>query len=183
MLTEKEIRTYFNIDGDIHINKNDVIYVNGDADMIKYNDRIPFQFDEVTTEFSCSDRGLTSLVGSPSKVGTGFFCYGNKLTDLVGGPVTVGDNYSCFNNPLVSFKGAPDSVGGVFYASYSDNLPMLSLLKYNKIHIRVANVNVVTLAPISVILNEYVGKRPLRQAIIQCQKALIDAGYKENARL
>jgi len=31
------------------------------------------------------------------------------------------------------------------------------------------------------ILRKYIGKKPVRQAIIQCQRELIDAGYKDNA--
>jgi len=33
------------------------------------------------------------------------------------------------------------------------------------------------------IIKKYSGQKPLRQAIIQCQRELIDAGFEGNARL
>jgi hypothetical protein len=45
-----------------------------------------------------SDRGLTSLNGSPENVRRNFICIFNRLISLEGGPKEVGGNYVCWGN-------------------------------------------------------------------------------------
>ena len=47
-------------------------------------------------DFFCSDNPLTSLEGSPEKVGGNFFCSDNQLTSLEGSPEKIGVNRSKF---------------------------------------------------------------------------------------
>ena len=84
---------------------------------------IPFQFGEVTGEFSCSMNRLTSLKGSPRKVGGSFYCTRNDITSLEGGPEWVDESYFCdANEDLYSLKGAPKHVGVFFRSSrYTDD--------------------------------------------------------------
>jgi hypothetical protein len=72
------------------------------------------QIEYLSGDFLCSNNRLTSLEGSPSKVGGNFYCDKNSLTSLKGAPSEV-DNFSCSNNNLTSLKGAPSKVGGNFY--------------------------------------------------------------------
>jgi len=174
-----DIYDYCEIDGN-YVVENKVINVFGSVsfltDGVKLS-KIPFRFGRVSEDFTCSNLGLTSLDYCPEFVGAEFHCDLNKITSLEGGPLTVGDNYHCYDNRLLtSLEGAPDIVKGCFYIDWNPKLPMLSLLKYNEVTIYENKI-------VRSIIHEYAGKKPLRQAIIQCQRALIDAGFRDNARL
>ena len=116
-----------------------------DAEMVKdgkfIEGKIP---DVVTSEFTCSDLGLTTLEGGPFKVNGDYYCNNNKLTDLKGSPSTsryfICDNnalttlegspietkfgFHCKNNKLTSLKGGPKIVGLQLYV---DNNELTSL--------------------------------------------------------
>jgi len=180
MITEESIRKLFCIWGDItinNINGSQIVDVDGTVEPYSTSfhiEKLPFKFGKVES-FIFSDIGLTTLIGSPHTADV-FNVSKNKLSTLEGGPKTVGTYYSCNDNPLVNLKGAPDSVGVEFRVSWSENLPLLSILKYDLVFVRGK-------IAVNAIMQKYAGKKPLRQVIIQCQKELIDAGYKGNARL
>jgi len=138
--------------------------------------QIPFQFGRVDGSFSCNNMDLTPLFGCPHTVLRGFYCFENKLTSLVGSPRTVGGDFNCHTNPFTTLAGMPDTVRGIFYLDLIPDLPMLSLLKYRTIF-------VYEHFDLTDIISKYAGKKPLRQAIIQCQKELIDNGFAGNASL
>lgn len=71
-------------------------------------------FGEVKGNFYCHNNSLTSLVGSPQKVGGAFICRHNKLTSLVGAPQEVKGDFICRNNKIKSLVGSPHKVGGAF---------------------------------------------------------------------
>jgi hypothetical protein len=74
------------------------------------------KFGEVYGDFMIGDLGLTSLEGSPEKVGGSFTIHSNsKLTSLKGGPLEVGRNFSCMESDLFSLEGSPLKVGNDFY--------------------------------------------------------------------
>jgi hypothetical protein len=74
------------------------------------------KFGEVYGDFLIGDLGLTSLEGSPEKVGRSFSIHSNsKLTSLKGGPLEVGGNFACMESDLSSLEGSPLKVGGDFY--------------------------------------------------------------------
>jgi len=203
MITEQDVRRNFTITGSFNI-KNDIIDVEGTVMLGTTTIRlvreiipeILLPFGNVTGDFICQGVDLTSLVNSPKKVGGSFFCNSNKLVTLKGAPESVGDGFYCDGNKLTTLEGSPIKVGGyfncvvnrlktlkgcpksvgTFYCDWSKKLPLLSLIKYNKILI---NKNEV----VEQIMKQYAGKKPLRQAIIQCQRELIDAGFPDNARL
>ena len=70
--------------------------------------------------FGCSNNQLTTLEGAPQKVGGDFYCYNNKLTTLEGAPKEVDGDFSCGYNVLTSLEGAPQEVGGNFYCSFNN---------------------------------------------------------------
>ena len=89
-----------------------------DGDMVKDGIlNFPVKIKEVTGDFVCIDKRLTSLKGAPEKVGGDFSCYDNKLTNLEGAPKEVGRNFYCFGNQLTNLEGAPKEVGRNFYCS------------------------------------------------------------------
>jgi len=139
--------------------------------------KLPIKFSKVTGSFFVNDQKIVTLVGSPETVGKTFGCSHNLITSLVGGPIEVGKNYYCDSNPhLVSLDGCPNTVGERFYCDWNENLPLLKLVRYTGVTIYYND-------EVNDILYKYVGKKPLRQAIIQCQRELIDNGFEGNAKL
>jgi hypothetical protein len=140
---------------------------------------LPVQFGKVDGLFSVNSMPqLDSLVNCPEWVGGGFYCDATGITSLVGGPRCVQGGYSCTENNLVTLEGAPETVGGLFELDWAFGLPLLRLLQYGRIHLE-GN------AKVCGIIQKYASldKTTLRQRTLQCQKALIDAGFAENARL
>ena len=74
----------------------------------------------VSGDFTCTHNKLTSLRGSPSRVGGSFDCDGNDLTSLEGAPTEVGGSFYCSVNKLTSLQGSPVSVGGHFFCQYNE---------------------------------------------------------------
>jgi len=137
--------------------------------------RLAGNLPERVFDFGCGYVGLTSLEGCPKHVERDFTCASNKLESLVGGPEFVGGKYDCTYNPLTTLDGIANTIEGILLLSWSENLPMLKILKYNfRISGNFAVQN---------LMKKYIDQRPLRQAIIQCQKELIDAGFVGNAHL
>jgi len=76
---------------------------------------IPLKFGTVTRDFDCYNIKLTSLEGSPKKVGGDFDCHNNQLTSLVGCPEVIGGNINCRFNKITDFKGVSEFFEGLFY--------------------------------------------------------------------
>jgi len=177
MITTNDVRDYFNVLGTIIIN-DDVVNVTGNVHLIEQVKQLPFQFGNVTGDFKCYNNELTTLEGSPKSVGGSFWCYNNELTSLVGSPLSVKGSFRCYENKLKTLDGAPKTVEDLFHVDWQEDLPMLSLLKYGKIMLIIDGND-----QVSRIINQHNGTKPLRKAILDCQKDLLDAGYKGNARL
>jgi len=174
---ENLVKQYFDVDGQTIFNHDGSVKIIGGVSLVIGITKLPVKFSEVTSYATFTKHDLTTLEGSPERVGDDFSCVGNNLSNLEGGPKIVKGSYDCFANPLTSFKGIPDTVEGEFWCDWIENVPMLSLLKYDKVSV---------IAPDTAITNifiKYAGQKPLRQAIIKCQKELIDLGYEGNARL
>ena len=105
---------YIYITDDNVINSKKSIVIS-DTDLI--NGKLPFKFGRVDGDFDCRNcTSLTSLEGSPQKVGRDFYCSNcTSLTSLEGVPQGVGRNFYCRNCPsLTSLEGAPKKIGGKF---------------------------------------------------------------------
>jgi len=139
---------------------------------------IPIKFGSVSA-FYCTSMGLTSLINSPDTCRS-FHCNNNLLTSLEFCPKTVTGEFNCRNNPITTLQFLPN-FADYFVISWNENLPLLKLLHANMNSFRVYDGS--ETHPITKILREYQGKTPMRPTIIQCQKALIDAGYAGNATL
>jgi hypothetical protein len=77
-------------------------------------DFLGIRFGKVSRNFDCYRNQLTTLEGSPSRVGGGFYCSNNQLTTLEGSPSRVGGYFWCNNNQLTTLEGSPSRVGGYF---------------------------------------------------------------------
>jgi hypothetical protein len=167
-----KIKDYFVI-GEYEI-VNGLINTDDDLELIKEVKELPLQFGHVGGDFSCRDNQLTSLAGAPQSVGGNFSCYNNQLTSLEGAPQSVGGYFYCANNnQLTSLEGAPQSVGS-FYYDWSENLPLLRLVRYKKIETYNND-------QVDKIIKKYSNHKPLKEAILLCQKELIDNGFIGNA--
>ena len=80
----KDICNYYGIYG-YKINPDGSIDVEGDVFISNKNlDKLPLKFNYVSGVFVCSYNKLTSLEGSPRKLGLKLYCSGNPLTTLNG---------------------------------------------------------------------------------------------------
>ena len=124
--------------------------------------------------FDCNDTRITSLDGAPNSVGGDFNCSYTYITSLDGAPTSVGGDFNCSHTNITSLIGAPKAVGGGFYCS---GTKIRSVLRF--LQIRGVNHIAYDSGPIDEILNKYVGTGD----VISCQDELIDAGFKEQAKL
>jgi hypothetical protein len=76
-------------------------------------------FGEVTGDFNISANNLSSLEGSPRKIGGSFRASDNSLKYLDDGPEEVGWSYMVDGNSLVSLRGVPNKIPGNFDCSYN----------------------------------------------------------------
>jgi hypothetical protein len=87
--------------------------------------KMPIQFGVVYGYFNCNHNSLSSLEGSPVKLGGGFLCGSNNLITLDGlNILRVNEYFYCSNNQLISLKGCPMYVEGDFNCS-TNNLTTL----------------------------------------------------------
>ena len=82
--------TYELIDG--------VYNVDGDVELVKRVEKLPFKFGKVSGTFYCYYNYLTSLEGSPTSIGGDFCCHYNKLKSLECCPTYVGGAFRCDEN-------------------------------------------------------------------------------------
>ena len=174
---------------------------NSTVKLAVYMSEMPIPFGKVFN-FNCGNNTLTTLKNSPLNVETNYFCGKNPyLTSLEFSPLEVGIVFSCWSSSVTSLQGCPDgarsvvasdcpledliglpkSLANLLTITYREELPLLRLIE-TTYYVKINN------APDEVTEILEIGKQsrkniPLRQAIIKCQKELIDAGFRGNARL
>ena len=108
---QREPESIYITDGNVINSKSNITI--RDTDLV--DGKLPFKFGRVDKDFICSKcTSLTSLKGSPQKVGEDFDCREcTSLTSLEGVPQEVGRNFSCSDCPsLKSLEGVPKKIGG-----------------------------------------------------------------------
>jgi hypothetical protein len=196
------LRNHFDFMWKFQITPNGFINIFGHCNLRGQLPMLPIKFGKVSGDFTCSHahlvslegaprkvggtfqcqvNDLSSLIGGPTYVGGSFDCYGNKLTSLVGAPKHVGGSFYCQGNDLVSLEGFPERIGEDFLCDWSPNLPLLRSLKSGK-GVLIWDNNRGIRHPVDKIINQFISYKNLRHAILDCQKALIEAGYAGNAR-
>ena len=118
---------------DYSINEDGSIDVDGMVDLRDNGlTELPLQFGNVTGSFYCSINQLSTLEGSPQKVGRQFYCDYNWLTTLEGSPQSVGWDFYCDYNKLTTLQYAPQTVGRRFCCSNNPDLSEKEINDYKK---------------------------------------------------
>ena len=118
---------------DYTINSNRTVDVGGNVSFNRCNlTKLPLKFNYVSGVFNCANNRLTTLDGSPRKVGYIFYCYDNELTSFEGGPNTVLDNYHCQNNDIRDFTGYPTNLDGYVYTNSNAIDEIVELVHFTK---------------------------------------------------
>jgi hypothetical protein len=118
-----KFRSTINVDGSVD--------VQGDVRIPEKYTEIPVQFRNVNGDFFCNHTQLTSLKGSPVRVGSAFHCNHTQITSLQYAPQHVGSGFSCSNTGILSLLYAPTYVGGNFACSET----RISSLQYAPQHV------------------------------------------------
>jgi hypothetical protein len=125
------------------------------------NGKLAKQYPNIANDFNCSYIKLTSLEGAPKIVGNVFNCNNTNITSLEG----IGKDYLL-------------EIGGYLFLNKCNDLTshMLGILNIKKLKAIEFDVN----KQVEAIFNEHLfGDRD----IIACQSQLIEAGYKDYAKL
>jgi hypothetical protein len=181
---KRTLDKYFNIGSTPTITNDGVISI-GSYCMLKEKTLIeyfPVSFKKIGGFFKCVNNQLISLNGAPSYVGKQFDCSNNKLTSLIGCPTDIGGYLNCCDNPLTSLVGFPKNLTGTFNCSWSPIIPLLRLLNVNSdiiIREKLGKTH-----PITDLILQYKFKQydNPRIRILDCKRALTDAGYGGNAK-
>jgi hypothetical protein len=185
--TEEDIRRilkeYFIIRGKITINSDDSVDIGNSCKLRKKAgvSQLPIKFNRIGENFYCQNCNLISLVNSPKYVGGKFQCFNNLLESLIGAPDYVGGDFLCGFNPLKSLEGCPKEIGGTLVCFWNPGLPLLrTLVAKGGVEIYSENGGGIS-HPTSRIINKYRGHTNFRKAVLDCQRALREAGYVGNA--
>lgn len=111
-----------------NILKDNSVRVHGDvrlAGKLENLSKLPLRFHEVEGDFDISDNELTTLEGSPKRVGGDFLAFKNEIGSLKGGPIEVDKNFIVLRNNINSLEYAPVRVKEDFICSHN---PVKSLV-------------------------------------------------------
>lgn len=143
--------------------------------------KLPVSFETVTGNFNVYSADLYSLEGCPDIVGGKFNCSNNHLENLSYGPKVVKGNYACANNKLTSLIGLPLYINDNLIISYSQQLPLLSILKIKGCRkVTFFEKSSVAYEQCANIINRYLGQGT--RGMLSCAMEMIKAGYGSNAR-
>ena len=112
-----------NDDGSIDVDDNVNLYDKGLTEL-------PLIFGKVSGYFDYSNNELTSLEGSPNKVGS-FFCSNNELTSLEGISKYISKGIYCEDNKLRDVKGIRDGWRGKFDVEGNPVYEIFELFPFN----------------------------------------------------
>ena len=90
----------YTINSDLTVDVNDGVDIS-DRDLTF----IPVKFNVVRGTFNCSYNKLTTLIGSPYKIGNKFICNANPFKSLIGSPKEIDNGFYCYSNCLTSLEG------------------------------------------------------------------------------
>ena len=132
--------------------------------------------------FTCCYNNLTNLSGAPKKIRNDVNFSSNSLTSLENGPEYVGKDYICANNDITSFHNVHKHIKHIGHTFYIQGNPIkssvLGLLLIDGLE-RVSGEQYSVMD----ILNKYLPNTGGNQWVMQCQTELIEAGFREYAKL
>ena len=100
----------FYIYGEITINDDGCISVDGDCSTVRAFDKFPVKFNTIVGDFDCNNSILKSLEGGPKIVHGSYHCSSNFIKTLQGFPKFVGKYCNCTDNELKSLEGLPEQL-------------------------------------------------------------------------
>jgi len=193
MVDSKNIKKIFEFNfwtnGQITVQDDGSIDVDGDVSLNKLCKQLPVQFGNIDGDLYCGANQLQSLTGSPHSISGNFYVHDNQLTSLENGPMRVSSSYICKGNQLTSLNGVAELIGGNLqcelnpltslngiedidggiWLTYNNNLPLLrTLLSKNGVNFR--NEFGYTRS-IRMILNQFAGQG--RRGVLPCTAALL----------
>lgn len=138
------------------------------------------KFDKTDHSFRCENLNLTTLENCPSHIGGLFAASVNKLTSLEFAPTYVGKNCVLFANKITSLNG----ISKRFLREVHGNLavqenPIISNV-LGVILIKGLRGLFLENKPVEDILIRHLYKD---QDVLECREELVQAGYKEYAKL
>ena len=204
------LQEHFMVDGNPVIDPDGKVHASNDV--VLYNkfhtpfEKLPVEFSHIGGTLMVSNNTLKTLEGCPKTLGRSFecdsnelktlefgpkqiglsgegghyICSQNQLVNLVGAPREIPGVFNCAANPLKSLKGFPQKIGRLLYITYDSRLPLLRTLAAPEIIFwPLPNADSDAVKVLN-ILKYYLSKGT--RAMFDCQKALEDAGFEENAR-
>lgn len=194
LLNEEELEI---IDGDVNIIRGHI--TNGILNGFDYSKCF------VTGNFNCSELKLSSLQKTPAEIRKNFQAWDNSLSSLEFGPTDVGGTYNVNQNWLTSLEGAPD-YANLF--TFCDNkitslagmgkkfLKKCSVIKFRDNPIKSNILGLLIVKDLQSIFWSFSGPKGKQSPfallenhlvrdkdIMDCQEELIQAGYKDFAKL
>ena len=132
---EKKLLKYFSIGGPVTIDENGYVSITGNckwgpSSFNKNMTSFPIKFAEVSGIFSVDRTKLSTLAGSPTKVGNLFSITEAPITSLEGSPKET-KHFSIKRTEITSLEGSPESILSSFSAT--ENLKLVSLTGCTKI--------------------------------------------------
>ena len=165
------------------VNPDGGIYKNGSVDLIYFQgEKLPVQFERVSEDFIANNVPLRSLIGFPIHVGRDLHLEHTPILSLEGIPQTIGGDIFLTGIKLRSLSGIDKRIkrmGGSVLID-KDMTHLLGLLAIEGLE-QVVIDRVLNDNPLARILNKYIHQGD--HDIIAAQDELIDAGFKEQARL
>jgi hypothetical protein len=157
-------------------------------------EKLPISFGTIIGRFGCERLGLTTLENSPTELfendySYSFNCANNNLTSLKYLPKNISMLF-CQGNPFISLEGL-DSKTIILRISitFTENLPLLRLLvashsiKFEEHPNDILSNSQIKVKPIQDILNNHIKQyENINQRVLRCKDALIEAGYRDNAK-
>jgi hypothetical protein len=199
-LTREQITQWLDKNGIVKytIHPNGTVDVDGDVYLHKFTESaLPVHFNNVFGDFVCYHSPIATLVGSPMYVQGDFSITGcPQLTSLVGGPRKVDGEVTYIQSNIQTLRGVPEFIGGALRLHAT---PVKSLHGIDKVveHMKYFSCNdgathILGLILIDGLIQVEVGPHKVDEIltkylgtgdIIAAQDELIDAGFKEQARL
>jgi hypothetical protein len=163
------------------VNPDGVIHKQGEVDIIYFRgETLPVQFGRVSGNFVANRSNLTSMIGFPREVGGNVYVeYVSSLSSIEGIPLMIGLDLLCKQANFKSLAGIDKMVKqigrGVDFYQKPTPTHILGLLLISNL----SYINIDEGGPIDNIMSKYIGTGD----IISAQDELIEAGFKEQAKL
>lgn len=194
------------VDGRISVDEG-IVNVIGRCDVMLMEPmvRLPVTFGTITDDFNCVEQGLTTFKGFPKMIGGSLNCSKNLFTSLEHSPSQINGHFMCHScSSLETLKGLTakgtslvidecpiKSLEGLnaplqnLHITWNPDLPLLRTVYYvtDGVLLLGQTEDKTTRRAVSRIINDFIKSlENAKKKLIDCQYALIKAGFKGNAK-